>query len=165
MQNFKGYNVTNDYSILIGHSALFRGHFCNLMQKYFLRGTAHRSWGTQSGLCPMQAQRAPSLSPLAFISRDRDVVRGGGLIWCFDALFEDGQHKVEKACVMCFHWGTWKESPGPRARGECCRWIWGPPRSRTVAPLMPDNPFSMTFIFLKSATPPQHHVWLNLWRI
>lgn len=90
---------------------------------------------------------------------------GGGLIWCFDALFEDGQHKVVKACVMCLHWGTWKESPGPRARGECCRWIWRPLQSRTVAPLMPHNPFSMTFIILKSATPPQHHVWLNLWWI
>lgn len=88
---------------------------------------------------------------------------GGGLIWCFDALFDDGQHKVEKASVMCLHWGTWKESPGPRARGECCRWIWGLPPSRTVAPLMPHNPFSVTFIFLKSATPSQLRVWFNLW--
>lgn len=41
---------------------------------------------------------------------------GGGLIWCFDALFDGGQHKVEEASVMSLHWRTWKASPGPELR-------------------------------------------------
>lgn len=56
--------------------------------------------------------------PIRHIKRWR--YSGGGLIWCFDALFDDGQLKVEDASVMSLHWRTWKASPGPWAEGYGC---------------------------------------------
>lgn len=104
-------------------------------------------------------QRA--LTPTPFILKDRD---GVGVDW-FDVWMHClmmGSTKWRRP-LWCLSIGAHeKHHLAPELRVRGCWWIWGSLPSWTVAPLMPHNPFSVTFIFLESATLPCQPALLNL---
>lgn len=137
-QHFKRY-VKFEYPILIGllnnvNCQHFRQHICNPMQKNFRHGIASRPWEKQQRISPMRVQRALSLSPVPFISKDRNIV---GVDW-FDVLMhclKMGSTKWRRP-VWCVSIGGHEKShlapepgvsaaggfEGPRGAGRWLHW-------------------------------------------